>query len=118
MKRVQLTQGFFAVVDPEDYDRVMEHKWCASVESRNTKVYAIRRAKKGEPGFREGKKTKIRMHRYILGLPPLPGPEDSVVDHVNGDSLDNRKENLQLVSQAENMKRVGTWRRRSSAPSL
>lgn len=117
-KQVPLTQGFFALVDAEDYERVMQHKWNASIESRKTRVYAVRRTKKDELGHRPGKYTKVRMHRFILGLHPLPGPKDPVVDHINGDSLDNRKENLQKVTQEENMLRAEGWKRRRCEPNL
>lgn len=111
--RIPLTKGFFALVDAEDAPRVLLHKWYASVESRGTKVYAVRRAKMGEPGYRGRKtKTKIRMHRFVLGLLPLPGQDDMVVDHINGDSLDNRQSNLRLVSQADNMLAVESWKKK------
>lgn len=39
----------------------------------------------------------VRMHRLIMGA--LPG---QIVDHINGDGLDNRRENLRIVSRAQN----------------
>lgn len=106
MRLIPLTQGFVAAVSNEDYLRVMQYKWHASIESRGTKVYAVRRETVN------GKRVKIRMHRYILGLPPNPGPNDPVVDHDNDDSLDNRRENLIVRTQAENMAKVPRWKRK------
>lgn len=112
MKKIPLTQGFFALVSDEDYPRLSQHKWYASVESRGTKVYAVRRLKKGEPGYRPGKKTKVRMHREVLNLPPLPTPGDPIACHLNDDSLDNRRENLVEGTHESNMLMVDNWRKK------
>lgn len=104
MRLIPLSQGKFAMVSDEDFDRVNQYKWYASLESRGTKWYAIRRVTVN------GKRVKIRMHRFIMGLPP--GKEDSrIVDHLSHDSLDNRRENLEVLdSQAENMHRSPGWK--------
>lgn len=97
----------FALVDDDDFERVNQKKWCASLESRGTKYYAIRREKIGD------RYHKIRMHRFVLGLPPgLLDDSGLVVDHINHDPLDNRKSNLQLVTQAENMRLSEGWRKK------
>ena len=43
MKEIQLTQGYVALVDDDDYERVSRLKWCASIRRKNGKisVYAI-----------------------------------------------------------------------------
>lgn len=103
MRKIRLTKGKYALVSDEDYERVSQFKWYASLESRGTKWYAVRRE------LRNGKRVKIRMHRFILELPP--GKEDSrVVDHLNHDSLDNRRENLEVIDQPENMHRSAGWK--------
>ncbi|MGB8225255.1 MAG: AP2/ERF family transcription factor [Sedimentisphaerales bacterium] len=84
-RRIKLTQNKFAIVDPEDYGKLNIHKWFAK-NDKNT-YYAARI---------EGKR-KIYMHRQIK--PPLPG---FVVDHINHKGFDNRKDNLQVVTIAEN----------------
>lgn len=102
---VPLTQGLVAKVSPEDLERVSQFKWYASFESRGTKFYAIRRIRVN------GKQVKIRMHRFIMGLGT--GFEDErVVDHINHDSLDNRRENLEIISQDENMRRSNGWKKK------
>lgn len=110
VKRVPLTQGFFVLVDEQDYEKVAQFKWHASVESRGTKVYAVRWAKKEE--WVRGRRHKVRLHRWLLGLPPFPGPDDPIVDHDNEDSLDCTRENLVQRTQAENMAKVPGWKRR------
>jgi hypothetical protein len=37
------------------------------------------------------------MHRVLLGVPP-----GMVADHINGNGLDNRRENLRVVTKQEN----------------
>lgn len=70
----------WARVDLEDADIVLARPWYATANG-----YAARR---------EG-----LMHRVVLGCQP---GDNRVVDHINGDRLDNRRRNLRLVSQAEN----------------
>lgn len=125
MQKIKLTQGFFAVVDDEDFERVNSFKWHASVESSGTKVYAIRwerdHDKPRVQAFKKikGKKVKywrypqkkIRMHRFIMGL-GTGFENDLVVNHINDDSLDNRKENLEVITQDENMEKVERWKRK------
>lgn len=116
MPLIPLTQGLHAQVSEGDFERVNAFKWYASLESRGTKYYAIRRERIG------GKRYKIRMHRFVLGAAPFALSEsDLVVDHLNGDSLDNRRENLELITQDENMKRSRGWKKKitsESTPSL
>ena len=135
MKAIQLTKGFVAYVDDEDFERINAFKWCASIESRGTKVYAIRRERDhSKPPERRlvtikknGKRVrvrklyyptvKIRMHRQVMNL-PIYQKYQFVVDHLNGDSLDNTKKNLEVITQEENMKRVDNWKRKSEEVSL
>ena len=44
-----------------------------------------------------GKETTIMLHREILNC-----PKGRQVDHINGNTLDNRKENLRICTNAEN----------------
>lgn len=106
MKKIKLSKGLFALVSDEDFERVNEFKWCASHESRGTKHYAIRRVTV------DGKRVKIRMHREVMGL---NNESPLVVDHLDGDGLDNRRENLEVVTQTENMRRCKTWKKERDA---
>lgn len=45
------------------------------------------------------KGKRIRLHRYITNC-----PKGLVVDHINGDTKDNRLNNLRIVTQTENLK--------------
>lgn len=86
---IPLTQGRFATVDEEDYDWLSQWSWCL-----NTKGYAVR----GER--RDGTDRAILMHRQILGLCPGDGLKS---DHRNHDRLDNRRANLRICTNAQNV---------------
>ena len=89
MKKIKLTQGRVALVDDADFERVNQFKWYAHTPN-NVQWYA-RRAVSQKP-------TKIvLMHRLILSA-----PNDMLIDHRNGDGLDNRRQNLRLVTRSEN----------------
>lgn len=114
MKEIQLTKGYVALVSDEDAGFLSKWKWQASNESRGTKWYAIRWSQKSEHG--EGKRFKIRMHRVVAerkdfatsGI--LMERSHYVVDHLNSDSLNNTRENLEYITQEENMNRVQGWK--------
>lgn len=83
---VTLTHGFEAIIDAEDIDDVAQHNWFANPWGGG--VYAMRRQ------WRPGRSPlTIMLHRAILR--PRNG---IVVDHINGDGLDNRRSNLRLAS--------------------
>jgi hypothetical protein len=50
------------------------------------------------------KHKNIYLHRLIMGLYIFDG--DTIVDHINGNPLDNRKENLRIVYKGENNKNI------------
>lgn len=95
MKQIPLTQGKFALVDDEDFDRLVAMgKWYIKKDSCN--FYAVRTIKIN------GKRMQLPMHRAILCM-KFGG---LVVDHIDGDGLNNRKINLRICTHAENMRNV------------
>jgi len=108
MKEIQLTQGKVAFVDNEDFEVLSAVKWFAYSHRRT--FYA--RRNRHQP---DGKWIAEHMHRTILenkmGRPIAKGME---CDHINGDGLDNRRENLREVTGGQNMRNC---RRHSASPS-
>ena len=90
MKKIKLTQNKFALVDDSDYSFLMKFKWCAHREK--SRWYAITNVLKDN--IKTLGKTQIRMHQMIMERP--------MIDHINGDGLDNRKVNLRACTHQEN----------------
>lgn len=100
-KQIPLTQGKFALVDDDDFEYLNQWKWNAT-QSGST-FYARR-----QEGIIPFKKT-IPMHRQIMNTPA--GME---VDHINGNGLDNRRENLRNCTHAENKRNNKRYSNNSS----
>ncbi len=91
MKQIELTQGLVAKVDDSCFERLSRHSWCLLDlrKQRHGLVYAQTRTKT----------FLVYMHHMVLPLAP-----GMVVDHKNGDGLDNQRDNLQLVTDGDNKK--------------
>ena len=90
MKRIPLTQGKFALVDDEDFAYLNQWKWYASTNN-DIEWYAIRNVYKGKTH------RLLKMHRVIT-----LAKKGSLVDHRNGQSLDNRRTNLRVCTKSQN----------------
>ena len=82
---IPLTQGQVAMIDAADYERVSRHRWHASF--KGDRFYATT--------YCGGK--KISMHRFLMDT-----PKGMVVDHINGNPLDNRRCNMRNCTKAQN----------------
>lgn len=91
----------FVVIDEEDLDLVTPYHWY--LDGRGYASAHVPR-----------QRTKIQMHREILGLPKY-APSGVCVDHINADTLDNRRSNLRVCSRAENRLNAPGMRGSSSA---
>lgn len=83
-----LSQGQFAIVDAEDYEKLKQYKWHA--------VYKDGWYARRITSWAEGHKT-IWMHREIM-----KPPDDMQIDHRNHNGFDNRRCNLRTCTQSDN----------------
>jgi hypothetical protein len=89
MKEIQLSRGKTVLVDDQDYAYLSQWNWHWHPASNNNgNGYAMRRG-------------SIRMHREILGA-----KKGDIVDHINGNGCDNRRENLRICSASESSQNV------------
>ena len=98
MKIVKLTNGKDCLVDDEDFEELNSFTWY-----EGTGGYAKRHKRIN------GKLTTIIMHRFISKC-----PENKIIDHINQNTLDNRKSNLRIADKSKNSMNRGKQKNNSS----
>jgi hypothetical protein len=101
MPQIALTKGYFSIVDDEDGD-LAQLRW-AALEAKNNRVYATRVTRNGPK--KTTKAVALYIHREVVKRMGLD-PAGKHVDHINGDTLDNRRANLRVCSASVNLRNV------------
>lgn len=99
MKRIQLTQGKFALVDDADFEWLNQWLWHVADKDKDNSCYAIRHLGR----------TKIGMHRVIM-----QAPKNRQVDHRDGNGLNNCRNNLRMCTHSENLQNQRMQKGRAS----
>src|SRR4051812_44928107 len=84
-RSIQLSQGKVVIVDECDFEWLSQWPWCAQLQSDGITYYAVR----------SDDRYHLYMHRAILGLNKGDG---RYADHINLNTLDNRRVNLRVAS--------------------
>lgn len=92
LSKVPLTQGEFALIDEADLPIIEGYTWCVGI----TRSHKTARTNITV----NGKSKALLMHRLILGL----NNPSICVDHIDGNPLNNCRNNLRVCSQAENVR--------------
>lgn len=100
MREVVLTGGHVTLISDEDCDLVTAFRWTPAPIPGQPHLY-FRTTRKGVP--------PIKLHRLIAGA--IPGEE---VDHANGNTLDNRRENLRICTRTQNRRNSRKSKRNTS----
>lgn len=87
MKTIELHKGYKTLVDDDDYDRLSKYKWRVEIRQHTGIPYVARATKTGGSWY---------MHWDVL--PPEKG---YLTDHINRNTLDNRKCNLRNATPAQ-----------------
>jgi hypothetical protein len=93
MREIQLTQGYVALIDDEDYDMVNFFSW--HVMKRKTNIYVGTQA-----CVLNKKNIMITLHWLLI----RNVPKGYEIDHIDGNALNNQKSNLRVVTHTQNMK--------------
>lgn len=108
---ISLTRGKFTVINDEDAD-LTQFKWYAAhlPRSGRNNEFVVRRHVR-----LDGKKCQQLIHRVILSrVLGRSLMSNEQVDHINGNSLDNRRSNLRLATNGQNGMNKGKTRRNAS----
>lgn len=85
VKLIPISENRRTIVDDDDFDFLNQFKW--SISEKSCMYYPV--------AYYKGK--QLIMHRVIMNA-----PRNMVVDHINGNTLDNRKSNLRIVTPHQN----------------
>lgn len=91
----------FCILDPEDYAWAIRWRWGAKPNSRGRKFYAYR-AKTWRVGGEKRVQSEYLHVEIMRRVEPPPTPRHTMVDHINGNSLDNCRDNLCWVTPRQN----------------
>lgn len=69
------------MISDEDYEKVSEHSWCVYINGAQCTI----------------KNKRVTLHRFIANA-----EKGDIVDHINGNIYDNRRENLRIVDRSLN----------------
>lgn len=84
LRTIELTRGQITVVDVADFSELSKRSWSAHPRRDGKGFYAV--SSNGQ-----------RMHRVLLNAAP-----EQIVDHIDGDGLNNRRTNLRIGTQSQN----------------
>ena len=88
MARIKTSRGQWALIDESDIGLVSSFSWSASPAKQAREKYYAKTKIGG---------TTVYMHRMIIGA-----RKGDLVDHINGNTLDNRRANLRIVDHSLN----------------
>lgn len=101
MTKLHTSKGEEIPVDADVYELYKDKCWYVM-----TRGYVAHSFKEKHRKF----STTVKLHRLIMNATP-----EQVVDHINGNKLDNRRENLRVCTQAENTRNNRTPRKNKTS---
>lgn len=90
-------------IDEEDFDFVKNFYWSAVKQGSTYYAYSH------DPDC-NGKRKSIKLHRILLS-----STDGEIVDHINGNGLDNTRKNLRTVSNTQNLQNRGLTKNKNSS---
>ena len=101
MKLIPLTQGQFAIVDDDEFEYISRFNWHSIRSSARNVWYAARTGRSSS-----GKEVRIPIQREIMRLSI---EDERVIDHKDGNGLNNQKCNLRICTVQDNARNRPSW---------
>ncbi len=86
IRYIPLTKGKYATIDAADYERAASFSWHVSISGNRTYAYSNINGR------------NISLHRFLMNA-----PKGLVVDHIDHDGLNDRRNNLRICTQRQNL---------------
>ncbi len=97
-KEIKTSNGYIITVDDEDFSTSNSFRWIGKVDRKSGAVYASRTVR-----ISAGRKTtSAYLHRVLMSA-----NRGEIVDHRNGNTLDNRRKNLRICTNSQNLMNRG-----------
>jgi hypothetical protein len=92
--RLKMPCGREVLLDRSDLERVSELKWSLTWNAKHgfTPIPYVQAT-----DYRGGKGKKVYLHRLVMDAKP-----GQVIDHIDGNTLDNRRRNLRVATRSQN----------------
>jgi hypothetical protein len=104
MRIIPISRGLMTVVDDEDFEMLSQWSWSARPANHGLPTFYAKRTD------HSGERDRIvYMHRVIMGAGP-----GEIIDHIDGDGLNNRRTNLRHATVGENRRNFVKHRKLTS----
>ena len=91
-------EDYTLLIDEEDFHKVSKHTWCILHDKSNIKYCQT-------PINIDGKKTTLKLHRFLMNL---ENGDKRVINHKDGNGLNNMKSNLEICDNMYNSQSINT----------
>lgn len=111
---IENTKGelFYVYIDTEDLNKVIKYNWHVAFMKSNERYYVTTTKYFDEyiEGTNRKKATTISLSKLITDT-----SKEDFIDHINHDTFDNRKSNLRIISNSNNLKNRGKLNRNNKS---
>ena len=94
-------ENYIVLIDEEDYDKFSKYTWYIAHDKSNNK-YCL------APNYINGKKKKLLLHRFLMNL---EHGDERIINHKDGNGLNNMKSNLEICDKKYNNQSINTKKR-------